>query len=126
MYSNVICQNPHVQESTTEELIPCCVDPLTPLPKYSSTDDEDLLRFISEFEDTTSKFKYTNYDLLLLLKQQITGRALTLITCLEADKQGFKHAKELLIKAFASSDTQKYNVIRQIADIKLTDDTDPI
>ena len=99
--------------------------PIAPLPKYCSTEDEDLERFFSEFEDTLSKFNYPDYDKLLLLKQQISGRALTLVNSLEADKRGYVHAKELLLKAFASGDTQKFNVIHQLSELCLDKGDDP-
>ena len=99
--------------------------PIAPLPKYTSSDDEDLARFFEEFEDTLSKFRYPEYDKLLLLKQQISGRALVLVESLEADKQGYSHAKQLLLKALASDDTQKFNVLRQLSHLKLSSNTDP-
>ncbi|XP_066941280.1 uncharacterized protein [Macrobrachium rosenbergii] len=99
--------------------------PIAPLPKYTSSDDEDLARFFEEFEDTLSKFQYPEYDKLLLLKQQISGRALVLVESLEADKQGYSHAKQLLLKALASDDTQKFNVLRQLSHLKLSSITDP-
>ena len=99
--------------------------PIAPLPKYCSTEDEDLERFFSEFEDTLSKFNYPDYDKLLLLKQQISGRALTLVNSLEADKRGYVHAKELLLKAFASGDTQKFSVIHQLSELCLDKGDDP-
>ena len=99
--------------------------PIAPLPKYTSSDDEDLARFFEEFEDTLSKFRYPEYDKLLLLKHQISGRALVLVESLEADKQGYSHAKQLLLKALASDDTQKFNVLRQLSHLKLSSNTDP-
>ena len=60
--------------------------PIAPLPKYTGTYEEDLERFFNEFEDTLSKFNYPDYDKLLLLKQQISNRALTLVNSLEASK----------------------------------------
>ena len=44
---------------------------------------------------------------------------------LEADKQGYSHAKQLLLKALASDDTQKFNVLRQSSHLKLSSNTDP-
>ena len=44
-----------------------------------SADGEDLTRFFSEFEDTISKYHYSEYDKLLLLKQQLSGKALILV-----------------------------------------------
>ena len=46
--------------------------PIAPLPKFTSKEGEDLDKFLKEFEQTTSKFNYSDYDLLLLLKQQVS------------------------------------------------------
>ena len=99
--------------------------PVAPLPKFSSSEGEDLTRFLSEFEDTVSKYKYGEYDKLLLLKQQVSGRALILINSLESDKQGYTQAKELLQEALASTDVQINNTIKQFTDLKLDYRTDP-
>ena len=61
----------------------------------------------------------------MLLKQQVSGKALVLIDSLEADKQGYPHAKELLKTAFVSVPTQKFNVMKQLSDLKLGYDSEP-
>ena len=99
--------------------------PVAPLPKYNGTDEEDLVRFFEEFEETISKFGYPEYDKLLLLKQNISGRALVLVNSLETDKQGYSHAKELLLKALASDDTRRFNVLRQLTKLKLSSGSEP-
>lgn len=99
--------------------------PIAPLPRFSGLDEEDLLAFFREFEETTSKYNYPDYDKLLLLKQQVSGRALVLVNSLEADRQGYSHAKNLLVAAFASNDTLKFKVIRQLTELKLTQGKDP-
>ena len=99
--------------------------PTAPLPKFKSSVNEDLLRFISEFESTTSAFNYPDRDLLLLLKQQVEGRAKILLGSLEADKQTYKDAKKLLITAFASEETRKLTTIRELTSLKLNPGDDP-
>ena len=99
--------------------------PVAPLPKYAGTEDEDIERFFREFEETTNKYKYSQYDLLLLLKQQISGRALILLNSLEADKQGYKDGKGLLLEAFASKKNRKFSVVKQLTNMKLDIKTDP-
>ena len=91
-------------------------NPVAPLPKFNSSDDESLELFLQQFEETTGKFSYTDYDRLLLLKQQVSGKALILIDSLEADKR-YSHAKELLKTAFASVPTQKFNVMKQLSEL---------
>ena len=90
--------------------------PTAPLPKFGSAKNKDLLRFFIEFESTTGAYNYPDRDLLLLLKQQVEGRAKILLNSLEADKQSFKDAKNLLISAFASVEMSKFCGIRQLRD----------
>ena len=67
-----------------------------------------------------SKFNYAGYDKFLLLKQQIKGKASLLIDSLDPDMQTYGDAKELPLSAFATSSLQKFNIIKQMAEIKLT------
>ena len=94
--------------------------PVAPLPKFSSTDEEDFTSFLIQFEDTVSRFSYPEYDKLLLLKQQLSGSALTLVNSLEANKNSYSEAKSLLESAFASPVSQKFKVIKQISEMKLS------
>ena len=113
---------PHNNEHSSRSMLRC---PTAPLPSYASTEGEDLIRFFSEFEDTTKKYNYTQYDKLLLLKQQLSGRALTLVNSLESDKQGYTDAKCLLLKALASKDLLIFNTIKQFTELKLPSKSDP-
>ena len=70
---------------------------VAPLPTFRSKEGEDLVKFLRCFEETATRFKYSDYDKLLLLKQQVSGRALTLINSLESDRQSYVHAKDLLL-----------------------------
>ena len=99
--------------------------PTAPLPTFTSSEGEDLNHFFLEFEEAISKFSYPNHDKLLLLKQQVSGRALVLVNALECDKQVYSHAKHLLVSALASSEVQKFNVIKQLSEMKLPYDSDP-
>ena len=99
--------------------------PTAPLPKFGSSDNEDLLSFFIEFENTTGAFKYPDRDLLLLLKQQVEGRAKLLLGSLEADKQTYADAKNLLINALASQETRKFQAIKKLTQLKLVPGSDP-
>ena len=99
--------------------------PTAPLPTFSGKEDEDLLKFLKEFELTTAVFHYPDRDLLLLLNQQCSGNALTLLNSLETDKQTYKSAKELLIAAFASETKRKFSTIRQLSELNLAYQDDP-
>ncbi|XP_068243241.1 uncharacterized protein [Palaemon carinicauda] len=98
---------------------------VAPLPKFRSVEGEDFLKFITEFEGTTKPFNYPDRDLLLLLKQQVEGRRKVLLGSLEADKQHYADAKELLISAFASTDIRKNSAIKKITTLHLKDGEDP-
>ena len=99
--------------------------PTAPLPTFKSQENENLLKFFSDFEEITNMFNYSNYDKFILLKQQVSGRALTLINSLESDKRGYDHAKDLLVSALASSDIRTFNVIKQLSEMKLEYGSDP-
>ena len=99
--------------------------PTAPLPEFKSLEGEDLLKFFKDFEGVTSMFEYSEYDKFILLKQQIKGRASILLDSLESDKQGYEHAKDLLTKALASKDTQTFNVISHLCQLKMNNETDP-
>ena len=97
----------------------------TPLPKFSGRDTEDLYKFINEFEQSTQRFNYSDYDKLILLKQQLSGRALNLVKSLESDKQTYVEAKKLLNDAFENKVIQTFNTVKQISQIKMPIDGDP-
>ena len=99
--------------------------PVAPLPRFTSSEGENLLLFFNQFEETLSKFVYTQYDKLLLLKQQITGKASLLIESLEPDKQTYDDAKALLKAALASTEIQKFNVIKQLSELKMSYTSEP-
>ena len=99
--------------------------PTAPLPKFGSSGNEDLLSFFIEFENTTGAFKYPDRDLLLLLKQQVEGRAKLLLGSLEADKQTYADAKNLLINALALQETRKFQAIKKLTQLKLVPGSDP-
>ena len=99
--------------------------PIAPLPTFSSKLGENFNLFLEQFEETLSKFSYTEYDKLLLLKQQVTGRAAILLESLEASKQTYVEAKKLLEMGLASKPMQKFNVIKQLSLLKLNHGDEP-
>ena len=99
--------------------------PQAPLPVFNSQPGESFEVFISNFEETTSKFKYTDYDKFLLLKQQIHGKALFLIDSLEPGSQTFNKAKDLLSSALASRPILIANILNQLIELKLGYNNEP-
>ena len=106
----------------TPTLLKC---PTAPLPTFSSHVGEDLTRFLTQFEAIINKYSYSDYEKLLLLKQQVSGRALILIDSLESHNQGYDNAKNLLQKALASPEIQTFNTIKQLCELKLDSCDDP-
>ena len=86
--------------------------PNAPLPTYSSKEEENLIKFFNQFEETTKRFAYSDYDLFLLLKQQVSGKGSSLLNALDVSEHSYPIAKALLIEALASTETQKFNVIK--------------
>ena len=99
--------------------------PVCPLPKFESKEGEDLTKFLQNLEDVLSKYNYPDYEKYLLLKQQVSGRALTLINSLSVKEQAFDKAKSLLEKAFASPEIRKFNTIKDLVNLKLNNSDDP-
>ena len=85
--------------------------PTAPLPTFSGDEKEDLMRFLDEFELTISSYKCRDRVLLLLLLQKLSRKATTLLKSLEADKQSYKDAKELLVSAFAFWKLENFHLL---------------
>lgn len=94
-------------------------NPTAPLPKYYCTDSDDLTRFLSQFEDTISKFRYPAYDKVLLLKQQMSGRALILVDSLAVNDQTYVEAIKLLQAVLDCPITKTFNVIKPLSDLSM-------
>ena len=99
--------------------------PVAPLPHFYGEEEEDLHNFFQEFEQTISRYNLSNYDKLILLKQQLSGKALLLVKSLDADDQGFVKAKALLEKSLGTTEIQIFKVIKQLSQMKLAVDDDP-
>ena len=97
--------------------------PTAPLQEFCSQDSENLELFFTNFDDSLAKFNYADYK-FLLLEQQIKGKASLLIDSLDPDKQTYTDAKELLMSAFATISIQKFNLIRQMSELKLEYDNE--
>ena len=100
-------------------------NPQLPLPTFSGKNNEDLSKFLFQFQSSVDRYKISDFDKLLLLKQQLSGRALCLIDSLEIVNQNYNSAVSLLEKAFLCKITQTTNFINQLSSIKLNPDDDP-
>ena len=43
--------------------------PTAPLPTFASSEGENFIKFFKQFEETTNRFHYSDYDKLILLKE---------------------------------------------------------
>lgn len=117
--------NVNVPDRSRDNFNTLLKQPVAPLPKFSGEENEDLNKFLTEFEVTTASYNYPERDLFLLLVQQVSGRAKVLISSLEADKKSYAEAKKLLNSAFASPETLKFNCIRKLTQLALGYGDDP-
>ena len=107
---------------SSSNLLKC---PTAPLPKYGGSENEDITKFFFTFEEILNKYNYGDFEKLLLLKQQTSGKALLLINTLETENLGYSNAKDLLLKALASNDIQINNTIRSLSDLNMTEYEEP-
>lgn len=99
--------------------------PQLPLPVYSHAKGENLDKFFTCFETIVNKYSLSSYEKFIFLEKQLSREPLVLIKSLEGDQQSYDTAKELLLKAFASPITQKFNIIERLAELKLARQDDP-
>ena len=99
--------------------------PTAPLPVFNSNENESFELFLEMFEETVEKYNYADCDKLLLIKQQITGKALYLIDSLEPRKRTYNEAKQLLLDAFASRPVQISNILKLMINLKLNYNGEP-
>ena len=69
---NLLKEIPTVRSPTEG---PCAIlkRSVSPLPKFTRREGENITNFFSEFEDTIGFYNYSGYEKLLLLKQQLSG-----------------------------------------------------
>ena len=99
--------------------------PPIPLPEFSNREDENLERFLLEFEQIIQGNVYTEYERYMYLLRQLSGDPLKLVKSLELGRQDYKNAKELLEKAFADKLSQKYDTIQRLINLKFEIGDDP-
>ena len=93
--------------------------PKAPLPRFLDKEGGiSLHKFFLEFENIVNKFECSEYEKFVLLKENVEGRALKLVTYLSVRDQSYSRAKDILIKALANPLIQKFEVIERA--IRLT------
>ena len=99
--------------------------PQIALPEYGNNENEDLAKFFNNFEQIIGKYNLSDYEKFVYLSNQLSNEPLTLIKSLEATKQNYVTAKELLQQAFASTVTQQYHAIQRLTKLNFSSDDDP-
>lgn len=95
------------------------------LPVFCNDKKESLEKFIYSFESIIDKHVLSSYEKFIYLKNQLRGSPKVLIDSMSTDEQNYDTAKQLLVEAFASVVTQKFDVIERLAKLKLDSGTDP-
>ena len=99
--------------------------PKAPLPRFEGLEGESITLFLENFNASMSKFNYTEYDKLLLLQEQVSGKAKMLVKHLVAGRHKLADAEELLKNAFAAKDLQKFNIIKQLSELSMPAGSEP-
>ena len=95
------------------------------LPEFSNDKNDNLERFFYSFESIIGKHSLSSYEKFVYLKGQLKKAPLTLIESLDIDDQNYPKAKELLTQAFASPLTQKFDLIKRLTELRLSNQGDP-
>ena len=99
--------------------------PQVPLPEYGRREGESLEGFLGNFETIINKYSLSEFEKFVLLSRQLRNEPLVLIKSLQGSQQSYTEAKNLLILAFSSPLTQKFDIIERMAKIKLKEGADP-
>ena len=98
--------------------------PTVSMPVFSNDKNESLERFLHAFESIIKKHKLSDYEKFIYLKGQLNKGPKALVNSLDVNDQAYSIAKDLLIEAFASPVTQKYDCIKRLTNLKLTSSAD--
>ena len=93
--------------------------PQLPLPEYNHAPGEDLNKFFSNFESIMDKYNLSSYERFVFLTKQLGGEAATLVRSLQGDSQSYLEAKNLLVEAFASPTTQRFDILARLSKLSL-------
>ena len=82
-------------------------------------------KFFHSFESIVNKHSLSPYEKLVYLRGQLKGAPRVLVESLDSNHQTYEKAKSLLSQAFASTITQKYEVIERLSKLRMTVSKDP-
>ena len=95
------------------------------LPEYSNEVGQSLDIFINNLELILNKHRLSDYEKFLYLRSQVSGSPRIIIDSLDVCEQKFSNAKDLLKEAFGSIETQKFDTIEALVNLKLPLGSDP-
>lgn len=99
--------------------------PRLPLPKFSNEKNESFRKFIHSFEAIVDKYSISSYEKFCYLRDQLSKGPRILIDSLNVEKQLYETGKELLQKAFDDEVETKFDIIKQMTELKLGINDDP-
>ena len=92
--------------------------PEMPLPFFHHEEGQSFLNFITNFEDIINKYSLSDFEKFVYLERQLKGEPLDLIKDLTGTKRCYTGAKQLLIKAFGRPTKQKFEIIKDMKNLK--------
>lgn len=98
--------------------------PTIELPVFANDKQESLEIFFHSFESILNKHALSDYEKFTYLKGQLSKAPKSLINSLDVNEQTYAIAKKLLLDAFASPITQRYDVIARLSKLKLNLNSD--
>lgn len=122
---DALADQPAVSVPVSSAAHPKLKAPIAPLPTFSGEPTESLERFLNAFEAVVDKYSYSPYEKFIILRKQTLGRARILLNSIEATKESYDDAKDLLKEAFASPIVQKFDAIQRLIDLKFPYGRDP-
>ena len=89
--------------------------PHAPIPKLpEKAGGSGLKKFFHEFEAVTNQYELDSYEKFIMLKQNLTGRAATIVENLNISNQHYETTKKLLLDALANETTIKFELIERL------------
>ena len=99
--------------------------PQVPFPEFSNKKGENFKKFLHSFESIIHKYNLNNFEKFIFLRKQLHGPPKVLIDSLDIEDQEYDTARNLLLKAFDSAQSSKWNVLSMISELKLSKSSDP-